>query len=494
MTIAGDDTGPKAGLFTTGRPASSSLSAASTPSVTAVTIPPSIISASNAVTLDLHKGNWMEWSDQNDRTLCICDLSGYLDGCISCPDAVVDPVGHQNWVMNNEVILGLLGLCAVQEERRIIDAAPDATTAWTNLHARHEQQGPLTQLTLIEEAFATWYTPDECLATTSHNLTELVKRIWAIGIPTEEVFLAIIMLNALGDHFRGVRDHLATVLSSSSKDRPLTPAVIRAHLDTEQQILDCQKKLDTDKVAGSSSQPVEVLAAQSGTWCTHCKSKNHLVATCWAPGGLMEGKKDEVLATKCAKHAARGKGLSSSSLAPGSIGGAAGAVRHVIDGKVYLLDSATGTVFYLAESSDASSSLTSVALNSAEAPAALHATSVSTPKWLDAYCDSAGDCFEYEAHMAIIKGFDCNVNWHERRRPDLVFPALASLPVSPVTTDARAVPLQNPDVSFFLDLGATTHVSPDRTDFFELRPVPASPIRGVGSSTIHAIGIGKIKL
>ncbi|KZT20698.1 hypothetical protein NEOLEDRAFT_1075039 [Neolentinus lepideus HHB14362 ss-1] len=380
MTITGYDTGPKAGLPTTGHPASLSLSAASTPSVTAVTIPPLIISASNAVTLDLHKSNWVEWSDQNDHTLHICSLGGYLDGRISCPDAVADPVGHQNWVTNNEVILGLLGLRAVQEERRIIDAAPDTATAWTNLRARHEQQGPLTQLTLIEEAFATWYTPDERLATTSHNLMELVKRIWVIGIPTEEVFvrIAIIMLNALGDHFRGVCDLLATVLSSSSKDRPLTPAIIRARLDTEQQILDCQKKLDTDKVAGSSLQPVEVLAAQSGTWCTHCKLKNHLIATCWAPSGPMEGKKDEVLTAKRAKRAAHGKGSSLSSSAPSSIGGTAGAVHRVIDGKVYLLDSATGTAFYLAESSDTSSSLTSVALNSAEAPAALHATLIRT--------------------------------------------------------------------------------------------------------------------
>ncbi|KAJ3494946.1 hypothetical protein NLJ89_g10708 [Agrocybe chaxingu] len=47
---------------------------------------------------------------------------------------------------------------------------------------------------------------------------------------------------------------------------------------------------------------------------------------------------------------------------------------------------------------------------------------------------------------------------------------------------------------FYIDSGATTHISPDRADFLTLYPIAAHPIRGVGGSSITAIGCGDIKL
>ena len=47
---------------------------------------------------------------------------------------------------------------------------------------------------------------------------------------------------------------------------------------------------------------------------------------------------------------------------------------------------------------------------------------------------------------------------------------------------------------FILDSGATIHISPDATNFFELKPIPARTIKGIRGSSISATGIGKICL
>ena len=47
---------------------------------------------------------------------------------------------------------------------------------------------------------------------------------------------------------------------------------------------------------------------------------------------------------------------------------------------------------------------------------------------------------------------------------------------------------------FFLDTGANAHISPERSDFKALRPIPPHPISGVGGTYIYAVGIGTIEI
>ncbi|KZT18528.1 hypothetical protein NEOLEDRAFT_1031456, partial [Neolentinus lepideus HHB14362 ss-1] len=446
--------------------------------------------------LDLHKNNWMEWSHQIDQTLHLSGLGGYIDGHIKAPDASLNLVGYNNWVSNNEAVTGLLSLRATQEERRfILEAGSNAMLAWSTLCNCHIKQGPLAQITLIEDAFTTHYSASEPYAVTSERLAQLVHHIWAIGIPTEELFLSIVMLNALSPHLPNVRDHVATELAKATDASPLTPAVIQTRLVFEQQLVDHAK---------ATQSGVDVLAVQTltGAVCTHCKCKGHLVASCWGPGGPMEGRCDEVLAAKAAKWNGKGHGPTPAATAPaatvassvGSTG--ARAVKCYDDsGRAYLLDPIT-RIAYLCESIPAeTASLVSATVHTAEATI-LHVNAtptVTTPDWLAAYSDAAGDRYEYEAFLTLVDSFDCSLDWHKRGRTDLTYATLASLPVYPV--EARGcTPLQHVDAPFYLDSGATTHVSPERSDFIDLWRVPPSPIWGVGGSTIHAIGIGRIKL
>jgi hypothetical protein len=47
---------------------------------------------------------------------------------------------------------------------------------------------------------------------------------------------------------------------------------------------------------------------------------------------------------------------------------------------------------------------------------------------------------------------------------------------------------------FILNSGATIHISPDSSDFYDLKPVPPRSIKGIRGSSINATGIGKIRL
>ena len=65
---------------------------------------------------------------------------------------------------------------------------------------------------------------------------------------------------------------------------------------------------------------------------------------------------------------------------------------------------------------------------------------------------------------------DCSVNWNQ-----VIASAVDSLP-------------------YYLDSGATSHCSPNRDDFSDIRSIPPREIRGINGSTISAVAVGTIKL
>lgn len=49
-------------------------------------------------------------------------------------------------------------------------------------------------------------------------------------------------------------------------------------------------------------------------------------------------------------------------------------------------------------------------------------------------------------------------------------------------------------IPFFLDSGASVHISNTESDFFSLRPIPPRTVSGVGGSSIEALGVGTLRL
>ena len=184
----------------------------------------------------------------------------------------------------------------------------------------------------------------------------------------------------------------------------------------------------------------------------------------------MEEKQDEVLArrAKAREERERKKGDTSSTTSASASG-----IRRDKSGRAYIVDSVSGQAILLA---------------SADPPAADTALAAVSSNSNQLYQSmSAIDCFEYDA--LFTEDHSASVDWHERRR-DVSADAFMASSINTNTRTAlcaRAGP-------FILDSGATIHISPDASDFFDLKPIPPRIIKGIGGSSINATGIGKIHL
>ena len=158
------------------------------------------------------------------------------------------------------------------------------------------------------------------------------------------------------------------------------------------------------------------------------------------------------------------------------MGGAIGSTIHCDkSGHAYIMDSISGQAILLASADDLSATESAFAVLSTAAPCnSLHESM------------SAMDKFEYDT--LLLEDHSVSVNWHKRKRDVSTDAFLASsLNTNSCTTlSASAGP-------FILNSGAT-HILPDASDFFNLKPIPPCIIKAIGSSSNNATGIGKICL
>ena len=58
----------------------------------------------------------------------------------------------------------------------------------------------------------------------------------------------------------------------------------------------------------------------------------------------------------------------------------------------------------------------------------------------------------------------------------------------------KRTPITLDDLPFYVNTGVMVHISPEHSDFLTLRPIAAQSVKGVGGSSVTAIGLGDIKL
>lgn len=91
---------------------------------------------------------------------------------------------------------------------------------------------------------------------------------------------------------------------------------------------------------------------------------------------------------------------------------------------------------------------------------------------------SAAESYEIDTWIALEEEPRVSIDWKEYT---------AESTLSSATTVLDTYP-------FYLDSGATIHISPNMSDFNTLKSIPDKPIRGVGGSTISATAIGQMRL
>jgi hypothetical protein len=97
---------------------------------------------------------------------------------------------------------------------------------------------------------------------------------------------------------------------------------------------------------------------------------------------------------------------------------------------------------------------------------------------------------EWAGWIALEEEPQTKVDWNEYSRPveESTYATIAPLQ----QTKRTAISLDTHP--FYVDSGATIHISPDQSDFQTLRAIPARSVKGVGGSSIVALGMGDIRL
>ena len=102
------------------------------------------------------------------------------------------------------------------------------------------------------------------------------------------------------------------------------------------------------------------------------------------------------------------------------------------------------------------------------------------------------DAVEYAGWVALDSMLSSSVNWKLQSKNSNSTGYQASSLSS--FTDTKQKPINFDSGPFWLDTGASVHISPDPSDFYSLRLIPQRAIKGLGDSSVTAIGIGSIRL
>ena len=205
--------------------------------------------------------------------------------------------------------------------------------------------------------------------------------------------------------------------------------------------------------------------------CSNCECPGHKAEFCIQSGGQMAGKTlDEAHAAQVAQKATAGKTHGNRTTASQSTASQTPATQPqpqtgnaksiMVNGKYYMLVNNTANT-------------ASVPINTVDTNTALAAVLIPMP----AYNQD-----EYMAVLATDGDLHTSLNWD-----NTIVPAL-------VCTTWHTISAQANDLPFILDTGATCHISPVPADFRNLRSIPRHPVKGLGSSTVYATGMGNIEI
>ena len=276
-------------------------------------------------------------------------------------------------------------------------------------------------------------------------------------------------MNALED-----LPHLRTTVSTNltnSKAGSYTSEDILLLLETEQALRDADtlKRSRNNHAIESTALAAQTKTSKSNNapTCSGCKRTGHTNEYCIMPGGGMAGKTiaESIAARKKDRESKKGGNNNSQTSGKVSV------TMRDASGKAFIIQVDPGDV-------------------SMPTPAAEFAgiASDAIPN-TDALALSI-EQVEYEGWFAFEEEPKVSIDWNTHTKPSDV---AAISEISPINQNNRT-PISTDDLPFYVDTGATVHISPERSDFLTLKPTTTRSVKGVGGSTITAIGIGSIKL
>ena len=293
--------------------------------------------------LELRRNNWPEWSKKIRKIFSLCPggLLGYIDGRISCPDALAWPTEHHIWLDNDAMVRSFCAFRAKGEDLRLIQSATSAFGMWCILKKRHEPQGPSAQLFILLELLNVRFDVSLSLATQGREVVRQCERIMAMGPLSASTLAVGILLYLLGFGFEHIAK--AFVHEQSDANSTLTSARIVRRLELEQQIVNGRLSASASATAG----PASALAVSSRPFCTNCKATGHWLDRCYQVGGPLYPQRHQIIAKQKRRKALRkvvhnssrsASSASSSWVATSSSSSVTHRVFHDAQGKAYIFD------------------------------------------------------------------------------------------------------------------------------------------------------------
>ena len=425
--------------------------------------------------LDALKSNWEEWNRRLNFVVDQRNFSYYLDGTFLCPDATQHPKAACYWKSNDRALRSFILEHISENNYSMVNKHTTSHDVYEALRSNHQFQGLYAQVHVIKEALKTRFSP--ALTPYSHTLNSIDKlheRFIKMGKMDDDQLKIILIMNALSDNCRTLQTAVNEMLQN-----PLTMSVhVKQRILREEQLMIRNQALpETTALAATNNKNVRPI-------CANCKRPNHRSEFCIAPGGAMAGKTiDEA---RAAQDAARGtqRGTSSGRSRNNRIAGlppplqanaatptpATPAATVTINGQCYVLKTDQTT----APATTAPTALAAVSLTD-------HNEEVSMADY---------DKEEYMAVLACTDDFRASVDWATHSCPvDTV--AIAE---QNVATTKHSPLAHSDELPFIFDTGATCHISPEASDFKNLKTIPHHPVKGLSTTNVYALGIGDIEL
>jgi hypothetical protein len=458
--------------------------------------------------LDKELSNWIAWKQAMFQYMGTSRLIRYTKPNAKSfrPNQFLDPIGYDNWVQNDECACAYIhGAISANEHLALGSEAltEDAAALWALLEARHKDDGPVTQVSLIREAMGLRATADD-FTTAPKEIVRIMERVFSMGPISNDTYTNFIILHSFSE-LQDMQFNIQDQLKMASKESPATPLTVLNYLREKQKIIDSNSSARTATsiaLAARSTPSPRNNKSRQALFCTGCKGNTHTHPYCIREGGGMAGRSIEESKAQRRKDMEAAKGKASMSTNGGGTGNRVPVAHTDSNGKAFIsyvdpsaLYSSSGATAY---ANLASINTDEVVLSTEDlehhAFAIIHHVDVASaylhgnfPR--DDAPAGSPSADDLPAWMTINGDITSSLDWNAHSRPADLAAVSASAP-----NQASRTVASSEEFPFYLDSGATTHLSPSREDFFSLRPIASRPVKGVGGTSIFAIGVGEVRL
>lgn len=257
----------------------------------------------SGVKLDKLAGNYTTWVHAMTNHLTLVGLYDYVFQPPPEPTQTIEPTAHKNWTNNNRLTAAIVVGGTSEAEQDFLDIKKGAKACWDSLKERHQKEGRVKQVKLLQTALSTKVSSIEPPTVTARNICDMIDRAFSIDSEIDaDRIKCIAILNALdNDLYSSARSLIFHHVSESTDVKPYTSHNIRKFLEIEQSFHNNDEK----NAQTPSIRPVTQANNSEGRGtpgpitptCTNCVGRGranggrgHLIKYCVRPGGGMAGK------------------------------------------------------------------------------------------------------------------------------------------------------------------------------------------------------------